>query len=208
MPFSFFLAGDLAASSAPAASTIISQNLTAHVSEASQRFGIPEPWIRAVLSVESNGNVRAVSPKGAMGLMQIMPQTWQGLRSRYGFGSDPFDPHDNILAGTAYLREMYDRYGAPGFLAAYNAGPGRYEAHMKTARKLPNETVSYVKALTQKINQTDAPLTSGATYKVKLSWINAPLFAATVMPGSDSSIDHGKSHDDLFIPSSKPSVAP
>ena len=69
--------------------------------------------------------VRAISPKGAIGLMQIMPDTWTGLRRRYGLGIDPFDPHDNILAGAAYLRELHDRYGVPGFLAAYNAGPAR-----------------------------------------------------------------------------------
>ena len=68
--------------------------------------------------------MRAISPKGAMGLMQLMPETWAALRARYGLGRDAFDPHDNILAGAAFLREMHDRYGSPGFLAAYNAGPG------------------------------------------------------------------------------------
>ena len=58
--------------------------------------------------------------------MQIMPQTWAGLRSRYGVGANPFDPHDNIFAGAAYLHELHDRYGATGLLAGYNAGPGRY----------------------------------------------------------------------------------
>ena len=74
---------------------------------------------------ESFGDVHAISPKGAMGLMQIMPATWAGLRPRYGLGADPYDAHDNIIAGAAYLRELQDRYGAPGFLAAYNAGPAR-----------------------------------------------------------------------------------
>jgi len=74
------------------------------------------------MHVESAGKVRARSRKGAMGLMQIMPGTWADLRARYGLGADPYDSHDNILAGTAYIRELYDRYGAPGFLAAYNAG--------------------------------------------------------------------------------------
>ena len=68
--------------------------------------------------------------KGAMGLMQIMPKTWTELRARYGLGANSYDPRDNILAGAAYIRELYDRYGAPGFLAAYNAGPGRYERHL------------------------------------------------------------------------------
>ena len=82
-----------------------------------------------------------------MGLMQIMPDTWSELRSRYGLGADPYDPHDNIIAGAAYLRELHDRYGERGFLAAYNAGPGRYEEHLATGRPLPSETVSYMAAV-------------------------------------------------------------
>ncbi|MBP2434120.1 lytic transglycosylase domain-containing protein [Bradyrhizobium elkanii] len=91
------------------------------VEQAALRFGVPLHWIRAVINVESAGDVRARSPKGAMGLMQIMPEAWAELRLRYDLGNDPYDPHDNILAGTAYLRELFDRYGSPGFLAAYNA---------------------------------------------------------------------------------------
>ena len=99
------------------------------------------------MRAESDGNVREVSPKGAMGLMQIMPETWTELRGRYGFGADPFDAHDNILAGAAYLRELHDRYGAAGFLAAYNAGPARYEDHVATGRPLPDETRAYMALL-------------------------------------------------------------
>jgi soluble lytic murein transglycosylase-like protein len=79
-----------------------------------------------------------------MGLMQIMLQTWSGLRLRYGLGANPYDPHDNILAGAAYLWELHDRYSAPGFLAAYNAGPARYDDHLATGRPLPAETRAYV----------------------------------------------------------------
>ena len=75
------------------------------------------------MRVESGGRIGAVSSAGAMGLMQLMPGTWARQRARFGLGSDPFDPRDNIIAGTSYLREMYDRYGADGFLAAYNAVP-------------------------------------------------------------------------------------
>lgn len=114
------------------------------VSEAAQRFGIPERWITSVMRVESAFDTRVTSPVGAMGLMQVMPQTYAGLRLRYGLGADPYHPRDNILAGAAYLREMYDRYGASGFLAAYNAGPGRYEAHLIAGRPLPLETRAYV----------------------------------------------------------------
>ena len=147
------------------------------VAEASQRFGIPASWIRAVMRAESFGDVRALSPKGAMGLMQIMPATWAGLRLRYGLGADPYNAHDNIIAGAAYLRELHDRYGAPGFLAAYNAGPARYEDHLATGRPLPAETRAYVAVL--------APLIGGGSVDdalvvavVARSWTQAPLFAA------------------------------
>lgn len=149
----------------------------AHIAEASQRFGIPEHWIRAVLRAESAGDVRAISSAGAMGLMQVMPDTWTGLRVRYGFGRDPYNPRDNILAGTAYLREMFDRYGNVGaMLAAYNAGPGRYDEHRATGRPLPAETRAYVAAL--------APILGGATATEAPSsapppppdWREAPLF--------------------------------
>ena len=84
------------------------------------------------------------SSAGAMGLMQVMPETYDELRDRYNLGDDPFDPHDNILAGTAYLREMYDIYGSPGFLAAYNAGPHRLDDYLSNNRPLPDETRRYV----------------------------------------------------------------
>lgn len=148
----------------------------ADVADAARRFGVPEAWIRAVMRVESRGDVRAVSPVGAMGLMQIMPATWAELRTRYGLGSDPFDPRDNILAGAAYLREMHDRYGSPGFLAAYNAGPGRYEDYRDRGRPLPAETRAYVAVLTPAIGGGD--LVSPVTVAVAdpLAWTRAPLF--------------------------------
>jgi soluble lytic murein transglycosylase-like protein len=126
---------------------------SAFVTEASRRFSVPEHWIRAVMQVESSAKQRARSSKGAMGLMQIMPKTWTELRARYGLGADPYDPRDNILAGAAYIRELYDRYGVPGFLAAYNAGPGRYERHLATGRPLSDETQGYVATLAPMINR-------------------------------------------------------
>lgn len=118
-----------------------------HVRESAQRFGMPESWIYAVIRIESAGRIRAVSPAGAMGLMQLMPGTWARQRARLMLGTDPFDPRDNILAGTGYLREMYERYGAAGFLAAYNAGPGRYEEWRDKGRPLPLETHRYVASI-------------------------------------------------------------
>ncbi|WJI57272.1 MULTISPECIES: lytic transglycosylase domain-containing protein [unclassified Mesorhizobium] len=125
---------------------------SAHIREAAKRFAIPERLLRAVMHVESVGDVHAVSSKGAMGLMQIMPATWEELRAKYRLGDDPYQPRDNIFAGAAYLREMLDRFGRNGFLAAYNAGPGRYEEHLVTGRPLPRETIDYVRKLAPLIN--------------------------------------------------------
>jgi len=147
------------------------------VAEAAQRFGVPIPWINAVMMLESGGSVRAVSPAGAMGLMQIMPDTWADLRSRHGFGVDPFDPRDNILAGAAYLREMHDRYGSPGFLAAYNAGPQRYEKYLATGRELPSETQLYVANLAPTIGETQVGGALAITRRA-IPWQEAGLFAA------------------------------
>jgi len=149
----------------------------AFVTEASKRFGVPKHWIRAVMHAESGEKLRARSQKGAMGLMQIMPKTWTELRVRYGLDADPYDPHDNILAGAAYIRELYDRYGAPGFLAAYNAGPGRYERHLATGRPLPDETQAYVATLASMINRTRTNVPIGAVAR-SLAWANSSLFAA------------------------------
>lgn len=159
------------------------------ITEASQRFGIPEHWIRAVRRVESAGDVRAISSAGAMGLMQIMPDTWAELRIRYGLGRDPYDPRDNILAGTAYLREMYDRYGSPGFLAAYNAGPGRYEEYL-AGRPLPAETRAYVAILAPLVGGGElAPAMQGnVTVAVAdpNAWRSAPLFVTPSFRSSDA----------------------
>ncbi|UJX43823.1 lytic transglycosylase domain-containing protein [Xanthobacter sp. YC-JY1] len=152
----------------------------AFIAEAAHRFGVPEHWIRAVMRVESAGDMRAISSAGAMGLMQIMPATWAELRARYGLGNDPYDPRDNITAGAAYLREMHDRYGSPGFLAAYNAGPGRYEEYRATGRPLPAETRAYVAALAPIIGGGDlaAPVTVATADP--LAWTRAPLFIVQV----------------------------
>jgi soluble lytic murein transglycosylase-like protein len=153
------------------------------VSEAALRFGIPTSWITAVMQAESRGVVHAVSPKGAIGLMQIMPDTWSGLRARYGLGADPFDPHDNILAGAAYLRQLHDRYGALGFLAAYNAGPGRYEDHLATGRPLPPETRAYVAAITPLLRDGGSEPGNIITAIIR-SWTSSALFPVQRSGGS------------------------
>ena len=123
-----------------------------YIAEASARLGIPEDWIRRVMRAESGGRTTVhgnpiTSRAGAMGLMQLMPGTWAEMRNLHGLGPDPHEPRDNILAGTAYLRAMYDRFGYPGLFAAYNAGPERYAGYLATGRRLPAETVAYVAAV-------------------------------------------------------------
>lgn len=123
-----------------------------YIVEASQRFAVPTRWIERVIARESGGRImvngRPIrSRAGAIGLMQLMPATWAAMRDAYALGDDPDDPHDNILAGTAYLRRMYDRFGYPGLFAAYNAGPKRYAAYLGGRRALPAETRAYLTAL-------------------------------------------------------------
>ncbi len=125
-----------------------------YIREAAAKFDVPDRWVREVMRQESGGRQYGrsgdlvTSGAGAMGLMQVMPATYDEIRGRYPeLGNDPYDPHNNILAGTAYIREMYDIYGSPGFLAAYNAGPGRLDDYLTRNRTLPEETRRYVAAI-------------------------------------------------------------
>ena len=129
------------------------------IAESSWRFGVPETWIRSVMRAESGGQTLLdghpiTSRAGAMGLMQVMPDTYDEMRRRHGLGADPYNPQDNVLAGAAYLREMYDRYGYPGFLAAYNAGPERYDDYLMRGRALPQETLNYLAAISPSLRDT------------------------------------------------------
>lgn len=176
-PTAVALAQSMAPNAQPSRNSETGQS-DAYVSEAAQRFDIPASWIRAVMQVESGGNANAVSPKGAMGLMQLMPATYAAMRLRYGLGADPFQPQDNIIAGTAYLREMLDCYGTVGFLAAYNAGPARYDAHLATGQPLPAETLLYIARITPLLSGTRP---SGMTATAaQPGWTHAPLFAGPV----------------------------
>ncbi|MBO9580158.1 MAG: lytic transglycosylase domain-containing protein [Sphingobium sp.] len=123
-----------------------------YITQASLRCGVPTAWIERVMRAESDGQTalggRPIrSRAGAMGLMQLMPGTWDAMRRTLGLGPDPDHPPDNILAGTCYLRQMYDRFGYPGLFAAYNAGPARYAEHLATGRRLSGETVAYLHAV-------------------------------------------------------------
>ncbi len=123
------------------------------ITEASRRFGVSEAWIRAVMRMESGGrtmlgeDLPITSSAGAMGLMQVMPGTYDEMRRQYGLGADPYDPHDNVLAGAAYLRWLYRKYGYPAMFTAYNDGPGNLENHAARGQPLPEETRAYAEGI-------------------------------------------------------------
>lgn len=182
------------------------QALQPFIDEASSRLGVPDVWIRAVIAAESGGrttvNGRPIrSPAGAIGPMQVMPQTYEELRLRYGLGPDPADPEQNILAGTAYLKELYERFGRAGMFAAYNAGPERYQAYLDGRLPLPEETRVYLVVLGTVLPDigAEATSTSGKDLFFLLSGQNPEITAAQSLPNSKA----------LFIPlnPSEPSPA-
>lgn len=178
------------AASATASDQFTGHPYARHVAEASQRFGIPELWIWAVMRAESRGNSRAVSPAGALGLMQIMPGTWAMLTERHRLGSDPFDVRANILGGTAYLRAMWDRYSDVSLmLAAYNAGPGRADDYANGRRRLPAETVSYIAQIRPSLGLASTAAPAAMPTPAPRSWRQAALFAARDDGGAEVMTD-------------------
>jgi soluble lytic murein transglycosylase-like protein len=149
-----------------------------HLDEAAQVSGLPESLIAAVLHVESRGNSAAISPAGAKGCMQIMPTTWDSLTARYALEANVYDPRANMIGGALYLREMVERYGLPGGLAAYNAGPGRYEAWLDGRRNLPRETINYVAQIAPVSGGNAAPPRVLPVAAVEPSWRQSSLFIA------------------------------
>lgn len=113
-------------------------NLEQVIEKAANRYGVEAGLIKAVIKAESNFNPRAVSLAGAQGLMQLMPATARGLGI-----TDAFDPEQNIMAGTRFLKQLLNRYDGDldATLAAYNWGPGNVD---RRADQLPRETRDYL----------------------------------------------------------------
>lgn len=171
-----------------------------YVSEAAARFELSEGLILAVMRTESGGNPRAISPAGAMGLMQIMPATWPGLSAQHRLGADPFDIRANILAGAAYLRAMLDRYGDPGIaLAAYNAGPRRVDDWRAGTQSLPAETVAYVARIARAGRMASLALPARDAIMPR-DWRGAALFA----PRADRASDGAPLASDAQVSGSAP----
>lgn len=112
------------------------------ITEAAERHGVSFSLLKAMIKIESDFNPRAISRAGAMGLMQIMPENIKRLKIK-----DPFDPRENIMGGTRYLKQMIDRFNGKLSLAlaAYNAGPNTVERY----QRIPpfTETENYVEAV-------------------------------------------------------------
>jgi Transglycosylase SLT domain len=198
-----FIAERASAQQAYVAMSPGTNSATTAVSDAALRFGIPEQWIYAVMRAESAGRVNATSPVGAQGLMQIMPGTWAVLRTRYGLGSNAYDPRDNIMAGAAYIREMYEQFGAPGFLGAYNAGPGRYGDYVTKGRPLPAETLAYIAKIAPVIAgnlQSPGRLAVTSTaLPAPATWTHAALFAVRPARFEDASAGAAETQPNLAI---------
>lgn len=179
------------------------------IAEAAYRFGIPAAWIAAVLAAESNADPTAVSKAGAIGLMQLMPATWEEQRALHRLGSDPFQPRDNILAGSGYLRAMWDRYrNVTDMLAAYNFGPGRYDEYLAGERSLPAETRDYIAALVPLLGGD--PLAPGAIAGPPrvTDWRDAPLFVTAPAGAASASGLHGERSAGAASDASSPAPNP
>lgn len=155
-----------------------------YIREAAARFRVPDRWIREVMRQESGGReylngAPVVSDAGAIGLMQVEPYTYADLKGRYGLGDDPYDPRNSILAGTAYIREMYDKYGAPAFLAAYNAGPARLDDYLAGTNSLPNETVNYLASIAPRLGD-ELPMTGPLAAYATPDQPEAPIRFASI----------------------------
>ena len=161
----------------------LTDSCRAHAQEAASRSGISSDVIMRVMQVESGGLARAVSPKGAMGCMQIMPGTWTYVAAQYRLGSDPFDARMNMIGGAMYLAELAKSFGFPGAYAAYNAGPARYIRYTANGVPLPAETVAYA----GRLGGSAAPPIATIS---RVRWQEARLFLDRNAGGRGTSDNH------------------
>ena len=180
------------------------------IREAADRFGLPAAWLDAVIRAESAGcevmdGSPTTSSAGAMGLMQIMPETWKTYRARLRLGDDPYGAHDNIMAGAAYLSDLYRRFGSSGFLAAYQAGPKRYEEFLDDGRPLPRQTIDYIARVHEAIQRIDS---RSAVPQSPDSPAASALFVVLAAPRSTSNRSPADTLDTrLFVALSNPGAA-
>lgn len=178
------------------------------VREAAARFHIPALWLRAVMRNETGGRTvqegdqPITSRAGALGVMQLMPQTYSEMAEAHGLGDDPSVARDNVLAAAAYLAWLKQRYGFPGMFAAYNFGPGNWEGHLRRKRALPAETRNYVRQITAYLKEADAGIVhavhltqpDGRAVAIHADSISAIIAAAPgqYAPGSRAVVFMGK----------------
>ena len=180
--------------------------------EAAQRFAIPEAWIRAVIRAESAGRTERdgrpiTSRAGAMGLMQVMPETFEEMRQSHGLGPDPYEPRDNILAGTAFLRAMYERFGYPGLFAAYNAGPERFATWLRQGGSLPQETLDYLGRIGSEVIENVLALRAPQAFDKAILVDSARSQDQEIPPGTSIFFVIGRGASALTEPSGTASVA-
>jgi hypothetical protein len=160
------------------------------IDEAAKRFNVPRDWIVAVMRQESGGrtvlqgDVPITSVTGAMGLMQVMPDTYRDMRLDFRLGRDAYDPHDNVMAGAAYIRFLNGKYGYPALFAAYNDGPGNLEANLAGKRDLPAETIAYLTNIRIRLGDTPQPGENGLTRAGRTVTLTRPDGQAVAIDGA------------------------
>lgn len=175
------IAGAASPSPGAAPESAMSNRCAVYVPEATRRSGLSEDVVTRVMLAESGGNARIVSVKGAIGCMQIMPATWAYLTARYNLGADPFDARMNMIGGAMYLAELAARYGWPGALAAYNAGPGRYQRYVQGGVPLPAETIAYTARLGRSGEGPPAAASAPRWQEARL-FVTRPTFEGAAVP--------------------------
>jgi len=180
----------VAASASPLAGAVpalaMSNRCAEHVPEAARRSGLPEDVVTRVMLAESGGNLRIVSAKGAIGCMQIMPATWAYLTSRYNLGADPFNARMNMIGGAMYLAELASRYGWPGALSAYNAGPGRYQRYVQGGTALPAETIAYTARIGGNVDGRPMAVPAPRWQQARLFMARSTTEVAAVSPSAST----------------------